>query len=52
MLKVQDQKRIDLRQRPAFKILNQPGTKILYYEPEIDHIGYLSEDDFDEFLVD
>lgn len=33
MLKVQDQERIDLRDKPAFKIFNQPGVKILYNEP-------------------
>jgi len=31
MLKVQDPLRIDLRHKPASKILQQPGTKILYF---------------------
>lgn len=33
MIKVQDEKRIDISKRKSFSVLNQPGTKILIHIP-------------------
>ena len=33
MIKVHDEKRIDIKKRKNFNVLNQPGTKILVHIP-------------------